>query len=90
MSRRTRITHRPLLLLLLRAEDSNTHRHLCEFTGLDFEMCIHEHYEEVLEIIDKLFIYIFEGLNHKFGATPSICCDMVASSLTSSFTYKYR
>lgn len=25
-------------------------RHLCEFTGLDFEMAIYEHYYEVLEV----------------------------------------
>lgn len=31
---------------VFRAENSNTHRHLCEFTGLDFEMAIHEHYFE--------------------------------------------
>ncbi|RWR91560.1 Class II aminoacyl-tRNA and biotin synthetases superfamily protein isoform 3 [Cinnamomum micranthum f. kanehirae] len=30
-----------------RAEDSYTHRHLCEFTGLDVEMEIKEHYFEV-------------------------------------------
>lgn len=33
---------------VFRAEDSFTHRHLCEFTGLDFEMEIKEHYFEVL------------------------------------------
>lgn len=32
---------------VFRAEDSFTHRHLCEFTGLDFEMEIKEHYFEV-------------------------------------------
>lgn len=31
---------------VFRAENSNTHRHLCEFTGLDFEMAINEHYFE--------------------------------------------
>jgi hypothetical protein len=30
-----------------RAENSWTHRHLCEFMGLDFEMAINEHYYEV-------------------------------------------
>lgn len=34
---------------VFRAEDSYTHRHLCEFTGLDAEMRI-EHYSEVLTI----------------------------------------
>lgn len=32
---------------VFRAEDSNTHRHLCEFTGLDVEMAIKEDYSEV-------------------------------------------
>jgi aspartyl/asparaginyl-tRNA synthetase len=32
---------------VFRAEDSNTHRHLTEFTGMDFEMAFHEHYHEV-------------------------------------------
>ena len=32
---------------VFRAEDSNTPRHLTEFTGLDFEMEIKEHYHEV-------------------------------------------
>ena len=48
---------------------------MCEFTGLDFEMAIHEHYDEVLDVIDKLFVYIFEGLRGKFGAhTIAIGC----------------
>ncbi len=51
-----------------RAEKSYTHRHLCEFTGLDFEMEIKEHYFEVLDVIDALFRHIFEGLTHSFGA----------------------
>ncbi|KAJ9113559.1 hypothetical protein QFC20_001910 [Naganishia adeliensis] len=34
---------------VFRAEDSNTHRHLCEFTGLDLEMAIEEHYHEGLK-----------------------------------------
>ncbi|XLU94947.1 hypothetical protein S245_009299, partial [Arachis hypogaea] len=31
-----------------RAEDSFTHRHMCEFTGLDVEMQIKKHYYEYL------------------------------------------
>lgn len=48
---------------VFRAEDSYTHRHLCEFTGLDAEMEIKEHYCEVMDIIDQLFVAIFDGLN---------------------------
>eukprot|EP00252_Welwitschia_mirabilis_P026311 TRINITY_DN8583_c0_g1_i1.p1 TRINITY_DN8583_c0_g1~~TRINITY_DN8583_c0_g1_i1.p1 ORF type:complete len:602 (+),score=86.77 TRINITY_DN8583_c0_g1_i1:165-1808(+) len=50
---------------VFRAEDSFTHRHLCEFTGLDFEMEIKEHYFEVLDVADKLFVTMFDGLNEK-------------------------
>lgn len=52
---------------VFRAENSNTHRHLCEFTGLDFEMAIYEHYYEVLEVMGELFNYIFDGINDRFG-----------------------
>ena len=48
---------------VFRAEDSNTNRHLCEFTGLDMEMTINEHYFEVLDMLSDLFIYIFKGLH---------------------------
>ena len=52
---------------VFRAENSNTRRHLCEFTGLDLEMAISEHYDEVLDVIGNLFVYIFDGLKEKFG-----------------------
>jgi|TARA_B110000977_G_scaffold161126_1_gene205882 aspartyl-tRNA synthetase len=52
---------------VFRAEDSNTHRHLCEFTGLDMEMAIKEHYFEVLDVLDDLFIHMFDGLNERFS-----------------------
>ncbi|KAI3833270.1 hypothetical protein MKW98_006369 [Papaver atlanticum] len=48
---------------VFRAEDSFTHRHLCEFTGLDVEMEIKEHYFEVMDILDGLFVAIFGSLN---------------------------
>eukprot|EP00914_Ancora_sagittata_P001521 GHVO01003867.1.p1 GENE.GHVO01003867.1~~GHVO01003867.1.p1 ORF type:complete len:544 (+),score=122.98 GHVO01003867.1:84-1634(+) len=48
---------------VFRAENSNTHRHLCEFMGLDFEMTIKESYHEVLDVVNGLFKSIFEGLN---------------------------
>mmetsp|Transcript_40528 Transcript_40528/g.41361 ORF Transcript_40528/g.41361 Transcript_40528/m.41361 type:complete len:600 (+) Transcript_40528:106-1905(+) len=52
---------------VFRAENSNTHRHLCEFTGLDFEMAITEHYYEVLELMSSLFLHIFDGIADKFS-----------------------
>ncbi|KAF5946649.1 hypothetical protein HYC85_016877 [Camellia sinensis] len=48
-----------------KAEDSYTHRHLCEFTGLDVEMEIKEHYSEVMDIVDRLFVAMFDSLNEK-------------------------
>ena len=36
---------------VFRAEDSNTHRHLTEFVGLDLEMAFKYHYHEVQMII---------------------------------------
>ena len=51
---------------VFRAENSMTSRHLCEFTGLDFEMEIKEDYFEVLDVIGELFYHIFEGLNKNY------------------------
>lgn len=50
---------------VFRAENSNTRRHLCEFTGLDLEMAISEHYDEVLDVIGDMFVHIFDGLKEK-------------------------
>lgn len=38
---------------VFRAENSLTSRHLCEFTGLDYEMEIKEHYFEVLDVVGE-------------------------------------
>lgn len=51
---------------VFRAEDSNTHRHLTEYMGLDLEMTIEEHYHEVMEMLDGLFISIFRALREKY------------------------
>ena len=51
---------------VFRAENSNTHRHLTEFTGLDLEMQFDHHYHEVLDMIDGMFKYIFKGLQERF------------------------
>lgn len=51
---------------VFRAEDSNTHRHLCEFVGLDVEMTFFEHYHEVLQVIGDMFISIFKGLQEQY------------------------
>jgi aspartyl-tRNA synthetase len=52
---------------VFRAENSNTHRHLCEFIGLDLEMTIQHSYFEVLKVINEMFFFIFEGLNTRYG-----------------------
>ncbi|CAK9317422.1 unnamed protein product [Citrullus colocynthis] len=53
---------------VFRAEDSYTHRHLCEFTGLDVEMEIKAHYSEVMNVVDRLFVSIFDSLNQNCKA----------------------
>jgi aspartyl-tRNA synthetase len=57
---------------VFRAENSNTHRHLCEFTGLDFEMAIVEHYYEALEMMGNMFVYMFDGIADRFHHEISI------------------
>lgn len=52
---------------VFRAENSNTNRHLCEFTGLDIEMTFDHHYFEILDLLANLFIYIFNNLEERFG-----------------------
>ncbi|XP_048201508.1 aspartate--tRNA ligase, cytoplasmic [Perognathus longimembris pacificus] len=51
---------------VFRAEDSNTHRHLTEFVGLDIEMAFNYHYHEVLEEIADTLVQIFKGLQERF------------------------
>lgn len=50
---------------VFRAENSNTHRHLTEFIGLDLEMAFENHYHEVLEVIDSTLKTIFKGLQER-------------------------
>jgi aspartyl-tRNA synthetase len=52
---------------VFRAENSNTRRHLCEFTGLDLEMAIHDHYMETLEVVHTMFKHIFQGLETRWA-----------------------
>lgn len=51
---------------VFRAENSFTHRHMCEFTGLDIEMTINEHYFELMDFMADLFVYIFEGIEKRY------------------------
>ncbi|EJF66647.1 aspartate-tRNA ligase [Dichomitus squalens LYAD-421 SS1] len=52
---------------VFRAENSFTHRHMTEFIGLDLEMAIEEHYHEVMELLDGLFLHLFRGLKQKYA-----------------------
>jgi aspartyl-tRNA synthetase len=61
---------------VFRAENSFTHRHMCEFTGnrgfifkgLDIEMVINESYHEIMDVAQDLFRHIFEGLETRYKA----------------------
>ncbi|EJT99868.1 aspartate-tRNA ligase [Dacryopinax primogenitus] len=53
---------------VFRAEDSNTHRHMTEFMGLDLEMAFEETYDEVVDLLDSLFLNIFEGLSTRYAS----------------------
>ncbi|KAH8197108.1 hypothetical protein TruAng_008713 [Truncatella angustata] len=47
---------------VFRAENSNTHRHLTEYTGLDIEMEIQQDYHEVMMTVDKCLKNIFTAV----------------------------
>jgi len=64
---------------VFRAEDSNTHRHLTEFVGLDLEMAFNYHYHEVLHTIGNLFTQIFKGLRDKFAKEITVIADQFPS-----------
>ncbi|KZZ98715.1 aspartyl-tRNA synthetase [Moelleriella libera RCEF 2490] len=52
---------------VFRAENSNTPRHMTEFTGLDLEMEITESYTEVLSVLEGVLLSIFRGLQEKYA-----------------------
>ncbi|KAI9669541.1 MAG: hypothetical protein M1817_004660 [Caeruleum heppii] len=52
---------------VFRAENSNTHRHMTEFVGLDLEMTFKVHYHEVLDLLEGLFVFIFSGLKERYA-----------------------
>ncbi|CDI77579.1 aspartyl-tRNA synthetase, putative [Eimeria acervulina] len=57
---------------VFRAENSNTHRHLCEFVGVDLEMEIKETYIEAVDLIDNMFKYLFKKLETDFTKESAI------------------
>ncbi|KAK0703587.1 tRNA synthetases class II-domain-containing protein [Lasiosphaeria miniovina] len=50
---------------VFRAENSNTPRHMTEFTGLDLEMEIVKDYHEIMDTIEGLLLYIFRGIKER-------------------------
>lgn len=52
---------------VFRAENSNTYRHLTEFTGLDLEMEFEKDYHEVVDMIEELMLHIFNGLRTRYA-----------------------
>jgi len=52
---------------VFRAEDSNTHRHLTEFVGLDIEMAFNTHYHEVVDVIADMLVNMFKGLQRDYA-----------------------
>jgi nondiscriminating aspartyl-tRNA synthetase len=59
---------------VFRAEDSNTHRHLTEFVGLDLEMAFKFHYHEVLDVIGNMFTEMFKGLRDRYQNEIQTVC----------------
>jgi aspartyl-tRNA synthetase len=51
---------------IFRAENSNTARHLTEFTGLDLEMEFEKDYHEVVSLLEELMLFIFNGLRTRY------------------------
>ncbi|KAK5093926.1 aspartate--tRNA ligase dps1 [Exophiala xenobiotica] len=51
---------------VFRAENSNTPRHLTEYTGLDIEMVIDTHYHEAMHTIDNTLKHIFKGIYKRY------------------------
>ncbi|KAG6029793.1 hypothetical protein E4U41_000280 [Claviceps citrina] len=47
---------------VFRAENSNTPRHMTEFTGLDLEMEIEDDYVEVRDMLEQVLLFIFRNL----------------------------
>ena len=48
------------------AGNSNTHRHLTEFTGLDLKVAFENSYHEVVDMIDRILLFIFKGIQTNY------------------------
>jgi hypothetical protein len=69
------------------AENSYTHRHLCEFTGLDFEMAIYEHYFEVLGLLVERRVDRLGALRDLRGGAHFLHKQTSSSNLTTQNTH---
>lgn len=52
---------------VFRAENSFTHRHMTEFTGLDMEMTFRSDYHEVVDFLALMLNFLFEQLPLRFA-----------------------
>ncbi|MBW2968669.1 aspartate--tRNA(Asn) ligase [Candidatus Woesearchaeota archaeon] len=50
---------------VFRAEKHHTNRHLCEFTGIDFEMGFIKDENDVMDVIEDLIIHILKWIKEK-------------------------
>ncbi|KAM7217348.1 hypothetical protein V8F06_007291 [Rhypophila decipiens] len=50
---------------VFRAENSNTPRHMTEFTGLDLEMEIRKDYHEVFDVLEGVLLHIFSRIKER-------------------------
>jgi len=60
---------------VFRAEDSNTNRHLCEFTGLDMEMEFKDHYFECLDVLGEMMVFMCKNLKKRYAKELSVIND---------------
>ena len=52
---------------VFRAENSRTHRHMCEFNSLDIEMVIKENFMELLDLLGDLCVFMFKGIETRYA-----------------------
>jgi len=64
---------------VFRAENSNTSRHLCEFTGLDLEMPIRWHYSEVIDMVHMTLFKICKGIEAEYQDVLDVVRSMYPS-----------
>jgi aspartyl-tRNA synthetase len=55
------------MLKIFRKLYGRTSKHLNEFVSLDLEMVIKFHYYELIDVMNSLFLHIFEGIEKKFS-----------------------